>query len=66
MDSAELVRHLRSRADEYENQGSAALTLEARDALQKTATTYRRLADRIEATPPRWLASRVQGPLAEA
>jgi hypothetical protein len=55
MRAVELVQLMRSRADDYERLGRASLTQEMRDILQKTADTFRRIADRIEVSPPRWL-----------
>jgi hypothetical protein len=51
----EFVQLLRSRADDYDRQARASLTQEQRDILQRTANTFRRLADQTDAGPPRWL-----------
>jgi hypothetical protein len=51
----EFVQLLRSRADDYDRQARASLTPEMRDILQRTADTFRRVADRADAGPPRWL-----------
>ena len=52
---AEFVQLLRSRADDYDRQARASLTQEMRDVLQRTANTFRRVADRADAGPPPWL-----------
>jgi hypothetical protein len=51
----EFVQLLRSRADDYDRRARASLTPEMRDILQRTANTFRRVADRADAGPPRWL-----------
>ena len=55
MRAAEFVQLLRSRADDYDRQARASLTQEQRDIFQRTADTFRRVADQADAGPPRWL-----------
>jgi hypothetical protein len=55
MRAAELTELLRLRAEDYDRQARAALTTEMRAVFEKTAASFRWVADRIEAEPPRWL-----------
>jgi RecB family endonuclease NucS len=55
-DGSQLVSVLQARAADYEQQATAAITPAGRDVLLKAAQSFRRLADQVEADPPRWLA----------
>jgi phage shock protein A len=54
-DPNQIAAELRTRAAEYEAKAAGALTRDSQTLLRNTATTYRRLADQIDANPPRWL-----------
>jgi phage shock protein A len=54
-DPNQIAADLRKRAAEYETKAAGALTRDSQMLLRNTATTYRRLADQIDANPPRWL-----------
>ena len=53
-DAHQLAAHFRAQADAYE-QARLALALDGAGMLSKTAARYRRLADLLENSPPKWL-----------